>query len=71
MLLTHPERLQNYGDLGIDASGDEYSWYADGVFLFAPTFYFDDGKVKFHAHWYTDARKDYGSASGFLPAGTR
>lgn len=64
MLLTHPERLQNYADLWIDCPGDEYSFSGDGVFGYAPSFKFDDGDVLFVAHDVSNAHGDYGSASG-------
>jgi len=67
MLLTHPERLQNYDDLWIDCAGDEYAPAADGDFSFAPFFYFDGGRVEFGSSWFDDAYDDFGSASGFLP----
>ena len=66
MLLTHPERLQNYNDLYIDCAGDEFSPGADGGFGSAPYFLFSGDGVEFGAHWvgYTDGY--YGSASGFV-----
>ncbi len=67
MLLTHPERLQNYDDLYVDCAGDEFSPEADGKFGHAPCFHFDGGKVKFNAYWVSGTRACYGSASGFLP----
>jgi hypothetical protein len=65
MLLTHPERLKNYGDLWIDCAGDAFfnSVGSGG----APYFYFDDGKVLFVTHDVDYAYEDYGSVSGFLP----
>ncbi len=67
MLLTHPERLQNYGDLWIDCAGNEYAPAAAGGFSGAPCFGFDEGKVRFGAYWFGSAGDGYGSASGFLP----
>lgn len=66
MLLTHPERLMNYDDLYVDCAGDEYAPEADGAFSLAPFFVFDDGKVKFYAHWFGPAHDRFGSASAFL-----
>lgn len=43
MLLTHPERLQDFNDLFIDCPGDEYSYSGDGVFSRAPIFCFNGG----------------------------
>ena len=52
MLLTHPERLQNYDDLCIDCAGDEYSpggrWRCSPS---APFFGFGDGGVGFGTNW--------------------
>ncbi|MEI8061361.1 MAG: hypothetical protein WCG99_03660 [Candidatus Berkelbacteria bacterium] len=67
MLLTHPERLQNYDDLYVDCAGDEFSSEAAGGFGNAPYFNFSDGGVKFYAYWVGDTYARYGSASGFLP----
>ncbi len=67
MLLTHPERLQNYDDLWIDCAGDEFSPGADGDFSEAPLFDFGDGRVGFRTDWVSDAYDLYGSASGFVP----
>jgi hypothetical protein len=67
MLLTHPERLQNYDDLYIDCPGDEFSPEADGDFSGAPDFFFIDGGVRFDTLWVSSASVYYGSASGFVP----
>ena len=66
MLLTHPERLQHYDDLWLDGSGDEYSPDADGVFDYAPFFYFHGGKVKFGTNYVGYAHDYYGSVSAVL-----
>lgn len=67
MLLTHPERLQSYDDLFIDCPGDEYSYSGDGVFSKAPIFNFYGGELLFGTYVVSDARDNYGSASGFGP----
>jgi len=67
MLLTHPERLQDFDDLWIDCAGNEYAPAADGDFSGAPDFCFGGGKVEFDTYWFDDASDYYGSASGFLP----
>jgi hypothetical protein len=67
MLLTHPERLQQYDDLWIDCPGGEYSPDADGAFDDAPYFHFHDGKLKFGTGRVGRAYENYGSASAFLP----
>lgn len=67
MLLTHPERLENYNDLWIDCPGDEYSWDADGSFSKAPLLLFSDGKVWFGASDVSVAFEFFGSVSGFVP----
>lgn len=67
ILLTHPERLQSYDDLGIDCPGDEYSYNADGAFSGAPFLCFSGGGVDFDAGGLSAVRGDFGSASAFLP----
>lgn len=66
MLLTHPERLQHYGDLWIDCAGDEYAPGAAGVFSVAPIFNFDFGQVGFDGYWVDHADARCGSASAFV-----
>jgi len=67
MLLTHPEREQVWEQLHIDCSGDEYAPVGDGKFVFAPIFYWYDGKLHFSTYWANIAGGQYGSASGFVP----
>ena len=67
MLLTHPERLQNYDDLWINCAGDEFAPDAGGDFSFAPCFFFSDDQAEFGPNEVGDYRDSYGSASGFLP----
>lgn len=68
MLLTHPERLMNVKDLGIDCVGDEYDVPSSFVrFYYAPRFTFSDHGVEFGADWFVHARSNYGSATGFVP----
>lgn len=68
MLLTHPERLQDYNDLWIDCAGDEYAPGTGDVFSHAPCFRFSvGGVVEFGASGIDDPRDGYGSASGFVP----
>jgi len=66
MILTHPERLQNYDDLWIDCAGDEYAPDADGDFSGALFFYFVGGGVGFGTGWLARAHWRCGSASAFL-----
>lgn len=66
MLLTHPERLQNYNDLCVDCPGDEYSPDGHGSFSMAPFVYFF-GKAGFGASVVSNAYDVFGSVSGFLP----
>ena len=40
---------------------------ADGKFVKAPIFNFNDDKVKFDTNDFDNANDNYGSASGFLP----
>lgn len=70
MLLTHPERLQDYDDLWINCAGDKYAPDADGDFSDAPCFLFDEGKVEFvtvFTVWFDNAFSHCGSASASLP----
>lgn len=67
MLLTHPERLQDYNDLCIDCPGDEYSWDADGAFSKAPILSFGGGEGKFDTRGVSHACGRCGSASGLVP----
>lgn len=67
MLLTHPERLQHYGNLWIDCAGDDDTSIGDDGFARAPCFYFRDGQPEFGVRWLGDAYGHYGSASAFLP----
>lgn len=67
-ILTHPERLNHYDDLWLDASGDEFDDPGGGTrFDRAPSFWFFDGRVGFGTRFVSDARGVYGSGSGFLP----
>ncbi|MFA6227493.1 MAG: hypothetical protein WC631_03405 [Candidatus Paceibacterota bacterium] len=67
MFLVHPNRLQNYDDLWIDCSGDEWSPDGDGKFSLAPYFGFRDDGVEFDACGVSNAGGYCGSASGFFP----
>jgi hypothetical protein len=67
MLLTHPERLNNYDDLYIDCAGDEFKPGGGAEFSCAPLFRFHGGLVEFSAHRVGAARGHFGSASVFLP----
>ncbi len=66
MLLTHPERLQDYDDLWINCAGDEFRFVADGRFLRAPCFHFSGGRVRFVSNLVDKAHVGYGSASAFV-----
>ena len=68
MLLTHPERLENYDDLWIDCSGDEFDDPGSvASFDLAPYFYFLIGKVRIVTCRVDNAHVYCGSASGFVP----
>ncbi len=69
MLLTHPERLQDYDDLWIDCGGDEFAPFANGDFSWHPYFGFFDEKVKFDTRDVGSPSVFYGSASVCLPQG--
>lgn len=67
MLLTNPNRLQDFNDLWLDCPGDEFAPEAVGRFVGAPGFFFSDERVRFGARRVDDVRDDCGSVSGFLP----
>ena len=67
MLLTHPERLQNYNDLWIDCAGDEFKSDYEASFSRAPLFLFLDDRLGFGAGGVSRAVGGYGSASAFSP----
>ncbi len=68
ILLTHPNRLENYDDLCVDCAGDEYRFGDSGPdgFLSAPYFGFDGAELKFDAGDVGRPCDDYGAASGFV-----
>jgi len=66
MLLTHPERLQQYDDLWIDCAGNDFAPNVADDFSGAPHFRFVSDKVWFSTSDTVDATIGYGSASGFL-----
>lgn len=66
MILTHPNRLENYDDLWIDCAGDEFSDEGDGVFGHAPSWLFGGGRVEFGADGVSVANDGCGSSSGFV-----
>jgi len=61
------ERFQKFDELDPDCSGDEYSPGADGQFVDAPVFRWNDGELHFSNGLTNSANGRYGSASGFLP----
>lgn len=65
MLLTHPERLQQYEDLWIDCPGDEFS-PNNSEFSESPCFKIGEGDVEFGTFWIGQGSEDYGSVSGFI-----
>lgn len=68
ILLTHPNRLEQYDDLYADCAGDEYRFGDSSEFLLAPCFCFFDGRLKFDTHDVGRPRGFYGAASAFLPS---
>ncbi len=79
MLLTHLERLQDYNDLSIDCSGDEFDDPDSDVhFGLAPFFRFGSGGVRFDVSFSSGGVRfdtffvgivdaSCGTASGFVP----
>ena len=68
MLLTHPEREVQWGQLHVDCAGDEFN-VPDSAVCFggAPGFGFDGDRVGFGAGDVSVACGFCGSASGFIP----
>lgn len=66
MLLTHPEREVQWGQLHIDCAGDEFALRANGDFSCAPILYSHNNMVKFRAESIDDASEYFGSVSAFL-----
>ncbi len=66
MLLLHPERLAHFDDLWVDCSGDEYDYNADGVFSYAPYFYFYGVSLGFYTYDVDFPNAYYGAASAFV-----
>ncbi|MCK5059831.1 MAG: hypothetical protein KAR00_01630 [Candidatus Pacebacteria bacterium] len=64
MLLTHPERFQQFYNLWIDCAGDDYIF--DTVHA-APYFSFRYNKVRFSTRWVGKQDVKFGSISGFVP----
>ncbi|MDD5489376.1 MAG: hypothetical protein PHP25_01695 [Candidatus Moranbacteria bacterium] len=69
MLLTHPEREQEWEQLHVDCAGDEFAPDADGQFVSAPHFDWSNGKLRFYAGWAHVVHWQFGSASGLAPQG--
>ena len=67
MLLTHPNRLHDYTDLGIDCAGDEYRQGSSVDFLSAPCFHYYDDGMGFFTYSSVNTYYNYGSASSLLP----
>lgn len=67
MLLTHPQRLNQYDDLWIDCAGDEFAPDADGGFSRSPIFRFDGDELEWGTRVVSHAVGCYGSVSAFIP----
>lgn len=68
ILLTHPEMQTKWEDLGIDCSGDEYSYSGGGVFSFSLCFCVGGGgQFKFGSRYLGFADDSFGSASAGVP----
>lgn len=66
MLLTHPERLQQYNDLWIDCPGDEFKLDNENSFSQASSFSFHGGALRFDVGDISKASGLYGSACAFI-----
>ena len=62
MLLTHPERLQQFKDLQVGCAGDHF--VSGG---YTPYFYFHAGNLVFDTNYIGNADETCGAASGFYP----
>lgn len=68
-LLTHPERLEDYPDLGIDCIGsrtENLYGKTDHPWSMVPMFYMDRGILTLEAYPDTEPHKRFGSASGLI-----
>ncbi|MBI4127786.1 MAG: hypothetical protein HY459_01815 [Parcubacteria group bacterium] len=65
MLLTHPERFVQHGDLSVDCAGDEFSDDCS-AWAFSPYFGFTSGVKIFQFRWWGYPETHHGTASGFL-----
>lgn len=66
ILLTHPDRLQDFDDLWVDCPGDEFADSAGVAFDRAPRFEFFDGMLGFGTRLVSFAFDFYGSVSAFV-----
>jgi hypothetical protein len=67
ILRTHPAREVRWEQLHMDCAGVEYSPDADGSFPCVLGFYCNGSDLKFHCDWDSNANRDFGSASAFVP----
>lgn len=67
ILLSNPGIKLDGAWWGIDCAADEWSYGGDGVFSFAPVFYFGDDRLRFGACVVSRARDYSGSGSLFVP----
>ena len=65
ILLTHPNRLQDWESLRIDCAGDEYSLDVGGDFPNIPLFLYSAGNLCLQQFRLNYAAVENGSASGF------
>jgi hypothetical protein len=66
MLLTHPKRFSNFGDLMISCPGDRYSLKGNGDFSRVPVFSFNNGQREFFSVEPHHPYGKFGSVSGFI-----
>lgn len=67
MLLTHPERLVDIEDLGVDCAGDEFDAKADGSFAYTPRWHISEKHgLVYSALQVESYDSDYGSVSAVL-----
>ncbi len=62
-----PAKRDRKPRVSVRMGGREQYPDADGKFVNAPIFNFNDGKLKFNTNWFNNANDNYGSVSAFLP----
>lgn len=67
ILLTHPERLAGWNELGIECPGNVFDYYKSGLFTHTPTYSLRGTGVRAYHLWNWDGYANYGSATFYAP----